>query len=423
MPATGRAGRRRRPGRRADHRATCSARSRSTSTSSVNVVAGATSSTAGRLSTPRSGSCPARWSPRSRVQATPLVGPGNAVVAIQVNEGVAAGRTPRAGPGAARDPCRVRRRWVGSGHDRSDGDRRRRGGVADHDRRRLGTQSLSVEVAAADGADRRGRRRCSGRAHRADRRPTADATTRRARTEAGSWRIVALVGDCTTTTAVALAAAWPVEDEVDRARGDRSGGSLAGGSTRRPTPSLTTFVAPVDSAADDRRRRCAARGVTSRPIVARVEFAGVRFIAAPGPIARGGIGRSARRSLSCSRCSPASTADGAGRRRPHPAVGSAPGDRCPAPTDIVVVHRQDPASPGAAAVRLERLVESMEQLGPLDGRLVPGVIGDDPFDVDEIADLRRDARVRDHRARHARSPSTRCRRWSSPAAPASPPSG
>ena len=54
-------------------------------------------------------------------------------------------------------------------------------------------------------------------------------------------------------------------------------------------------------------------------------------------------------------------------------------------TDIVVVHRQDPASPGAASVRLERLVESVEQLGLLDGQLHLAVIGDDPFDVDEIA--------------------------------------
>ena len=39
-----------------------------------------------------------------------------------------------------------------------------------------------------------------------------------------------------------------------------------------------------------------------------------------------------------------------------------------AANDIVIVHRQEPASPGAASTRLERLVESAEQLGVLDGR-------------------------------------------------------
>ena len=56
-----------------------------------------------------------------------------------------------------------------------------------------------------------------------------------------------------------------------------------------------------------------------------------------------------------------------------------------AANDIVIVHRQEPASPGAASTRLERLVESAEQLGVLDGALHLAVIGDDPFDVDEIA--------------------------------------
>ena len=88
-----------------------------------------------------------------------------------------------------------------------------------------------------------------------------------------------------------------------------------------------------------------------------------------------------------------------------------------------MVHRQDPASPGAASVRLERLVESMEQLGVLDGRLHLAVIGDDPFDVDEIADLRRGARLGDHRERHGDRRRPAVGDGPGRPVPASPPSG
>ena len=54
---------------------------------------------------------------------------------------------------------------------------------------------------------------------------------------------------------------------------------------------------------------------------------------------------------------------------------------------VLVVHRQDPASPGASAVRLERLVEVVDQLTAVAGSVVLGVVGDEPFDLDEIVDL------------------------------------
>ena len=60
--------------------------------------------------------------------------------------------------------------------------------------------------------------------------------------------IVAIVGDCTTTTCVALAAGWPVDDEVLILEADPSGGSLAGWLDTPNSPSLATIVANVRDA-------------------------------------------------------------------------------------------------------------------------------------------------------------------------------
>ena len=55
--------------------------------------------------------------------------------------------------------------------------------------------------------------------------------------------IVALVGDATTTTAVALASAWSADDEVVVLEFDPSGGSLAAWMDTPAVPTLSTFVA------------------------------------------------------------------------------------------------------------------------------------------------------------------------------------
>ncbi len=69
----------------------------------------------------------------------------------------------------------------------------------------------------------------------------------------------------------------------------------------------------------------------------------------------------------------------------HAAADPLPGAVLDA-TAVVVLHRQEPSSVGAEAVRLDRLVEVLEQLATTRGRVVLGVIGDEPFDVAEIAD-------------------------------------
>jgi hypothetical protein len=52
---------------------------------------------------------------------------------------------------------------------------------------------------------------------------------------------------------------------------------------------------------------------------------------------------------------------------------------------VVLTHLQDRSSAAAATVRLERLAESAIRLGSIDVRLVVAVIGDQPFDGDQIS--------------------------------------
>lgn len=197
--------------------------------------------------------------------------------------------------------------------------------------------------------------------------------------------LIALIGDCTTTTAIAVAAAWPVERDVVVLEADRTGGSLAGWLDTPPTPSLTTVVAarrshPVTRTTEDDGFRWAdvSYAIQSSP-------SGVRFLAAPvrSREASSAIAEAERTLIPMLDAldTPTVIAD-VGH---HAAADPLPGAVLDA-TAVVVLHRQEPSSVGAEAVRLDRLVEVLEQLATTRGRVVLGVIGDEPFDVAEIAD-------------------------------------
>jgi MinD-like ATPase involved in chromosome partitioning or flagellar assembly len=195
--------------------------------------------------------------------------------------------------------------------------------------------------------------------------------------------LVAVVGDCTTTTALALASAWPRHRDVVILEADRTGGSLASWLGCPATPSLTTIVAA----------RPSDRDTTSRwpqwsDVVGAVQNSpsGVRFVAAPVRAREAAIATAeADRSLIPMLAgleSPTIIAD-LGRHvgcDPLPVVARAA-------AIVIVVHRQDPGSPGSAAVRLERLVEVVEQLAAGTAAVVLGIVGDQPFDAGEIAEL------------------------------------
>lgn len=196
---------------------------------------------------------------------------------------------------------------------------------------------------------------------------------------------VALVGDCTTTTAVALATAWPdsesaADQDVIVVEIDPRGGSLAAWLDTPLSPSLSTVVTTL--------HQTAATGSAARPAwnsidaMIRRSPAGVRFIPAPfrSIEARRAVIEAEHALLPLL------------ARVPHASVlldvGPIDPANPPAAADhadiTVVCHRLDTSSAPAATVRLERMAESVEALrnGGRDVAVI--VIGDDPFPLDEV---------------------------------------
>ena len=182
--------------------------------------------------------------------------------------------------------------------------------------------------------------------------------------------ILAVVGDCTTTTCVALAATWPIRDETIVIEADRRGGSLAGWLDTPASPSLTTVVSSVGSSPSTPMATITA--------MAHRSASGLRFVAAPlrSLPARRAVEESATAVVpALARTATVAIADVGAEHHDSPFVRSA--------AIVVMVHRQASASAGAAAVRLERLIESIEHLAG--SGLVLAVVGERPFDPPEIA--------------------------------------
>lgn len=188
--------------------------------------------------------------------------------------------------------------------------------------------------------------------------------------------IVAFTGDGATTTTLAVAATWPHADDVVVVELDESGGSATAWLDTPSTPTLGTIVA--NPATDDATVLETLRSMSHR------SRTGLEFVAAPIR------SRAARRAVAEASTSlvPALAADAdlvalcdLGRRHatdlPTAVLGRA--------AVTVVVHRQERASPAAASVRIERLVEVVEQLAGFP--VVLAIVGDDPFDPREIVQL------------------------------------
>lgn len=187
--------------------------------------------------------------------------------------------------------------------------------------------------------------------------------------------LVAVLGDATTTTSVALAAVWPLDDDVIVLEADPSGGSLAGWLDVTASPTLATIVATGGDGPD---------GVmaTIRSMT-RSSESSIRFIAAPvrALAAHRAIDEAVRVVVPAIAADPTMVAL-ADLGRPDPA-GPPAIVRCA--SMVVIVHRQDPRSVGAETVRLERFVELIEQLAASGASPVAAIIGNDPFDPAEIA--------------------------------------
>lgn len=200
--------------------------------------------------------------------------------------------------------------------------------------------------------------------------------------------IAALVGDGTTTTAVALAAVWPTTDPVTVVEADPEGGSLAAWLDTPRVPSLGTIVANMPRGAAG-----AARSVReprdARTVIEIVDTmthrseTGIAVVAAP--VRSVAAARAVDEAGTVVFPALAATTElialvDAGRHlagaRPHPALECA--------GVVVVVHQQARMSSGAAAVRLERHLESLERIAALRRPVLPVLIGTEPFDPDEI---------------------------------------
>lgn len=184
--------------------------------------------------------------------------------------------------------------------------------------------------------------------------------------------IVAVAGDVTTTTSVALAAAWPLADDAILVEADPTGGDLAAWFDMPVTPSLSTVVTRVlDGSWPEIERH------------SRLADAGLRLIPAPARAAEASqaLAESARSivpTLATLR-SPVTIAD-TGRLPQvptnHPFVAAA--------GVTVVVHRQSSQSARAAAVRLQRLADQLDTLAGSPTPTVVAVVGAAPFDLGEI---------------------------------------
>ena len=194
--------------------------------------------------------------------------------------------------------------------------------------------------------------------------------------------IVAVVGDATTTAAVALAAGWPTEVSdggVIVLEADPGGGSLAGWLDTPAQPSLATIVANVgpDTGRDPRSTLATIDAMTQH------SNAGIRFVpnAVRARAARRAIDEAAVVVLPALAAADLTVIADVGTLRADVEVPSV----LPSAEVVVLVHRQATASAAAATVRVERLVETVETLADLPADIVLAVVGDTPFEAAEIA--------------------------------------
>lgn len=204
--------------------------------------------------------------------------------------------------------------------------------------------------------------------------------------------VIVLTGDCTTTTALALAAGWPTPPvhegtptgrETIVVEADSRGGSLSGWLDTPASPSLSTVVTALHQAGGspgDTRSRPALQWATVDPLIQRSP-AGPRFI--PAPIRS----REARTSVHeaahglfplLADVDTIALVDAGALDLSQPSQAM----RFAAVT--VICHRQASASAQAAAVRLERLAEQAEALSAAGHRIAIALIGDQPFANEEV---------------------------------------
>ena len=184
--------------------------------------------------------------------------------------------------------------------------------------------------------------------------------------------IVAVTGDASTTTTVALAAGWPTDDEMFVLEADPSGGDMAAWFDMPVQPSLSTAVTRLldgDWPEIERHTRLASTGTRLIPAPVRAAEAAQAVAESNRLLVPALAALRSPSALVDVGIPPASPAG-------HPAVASA--------AVIVVVHRQATQSAAAAAVRLERFGDHLVALSS-SVPVVAVVVGARPFDLVEIS--------------------------------------
>lgn len=194
--------------------------------------------------------------------------------------------------------------------------------------------------------------------------------------------VIAVTGDCVTTTVVALAAGWPAPTEAPHdvepilVEADPRGGSLSAWLDTPATPSLSTVVTAL--------HQNGGGWATIDPLVQR-SSAGPRFIPAP---VRSREARTAVHEASHSLFPVLAEHDRSvalvdtGMSDPaHPSHAFRFADL------VILCHRQEAASAPAAAARLDRLGEQAETLTAGGHHLAIALVGDEPFALDEVIEF------------------------------------
>ena len=192
--------------------------------------------------------------------------------------------------------------------------------------------------------------------------------------------IVAVTGDRSTTTALALTAAWPCIDDVVVIEADPTGGDLAAWFDVEVSPSLSTVVAHVRDGAWPEIERLTRRA-----------DCGIRLVPAPS------LAAEARRSVVESAQAVVPTL--ADLENPIIIIADTGRLSMSAMTNpfltraavTVLVHHQSVQSSRAAAVRLTRLVEQIEMLTASSTTVIVAIIGAAPFELGDVDEFLTDS--------------------------------
>ena len=183
--------------------------------------------------------------------------------------------------------------------------------------------------------------------------------------------LVAVVGDGCTTTALGLAAAWPVGEPCMVAEFDPAGGCLAAWLDVPRSPGLADVVASASPGSWATVRAMSQRSQSGVEVLVAptrsVEAAAVVLAATTAVLP-----------VLCGLDLPVVVADGGRMRGPLSALALQAGV-------VVIAHRQQRGSAAAAALGLERVAETAAQLAARSIPMVVALIGAQPYGVDEVA--------------------------------------